>query len=219
MNFTTRDVFFDAYEVLAKAEIVLRSLAKAEDWSFLTAQLDPGVKTFTGKRDYPLPDDFGSNFVRGSDDGTRYVCKLSDGSGEQHLNYLSPAQFFDADFEAASNGTPTDFTIQSDTSFHKRIWLDPPPDANGTTHYTIRGVYKPTFVNLTLDSFVPEEVSLYLLNGVLMKLDPESGVFAREFKVASDALILEEARLRNTRLVSQQGPLPFRDGFAPEFQG
>lgn len=216
MNFTTRNVFYDAYEILAKAEIVLRTLAKQE-WSFLTAQLNPGVKTHTGVRDYPLPDNFGANFIRGADDGTRYVCKLSDGTGEQHLNYLSPAQFFDADFTAASNGTPTDFTIQSDASFFKRIWLDPPPDTNGGTHYEIRGLYKPTFVNLTLDSFVPEEVTSYLLQGVLMKLDPENPIFARDFNTEKAALVLEEARLRNTRLVAQMGELPMRDGFAPEF--
>jgi len=215
MSNSTSDMLFDAYEVLSKAEIVLRALAHQEDWSFLTARLDPGVKTHTGVRDYPLPDDFGANFVRGADDGSRYVCKLSDGTGEQNLNYKTPAQFFDSDFEAASNGTPVDYTIQPDTSFYKRIWLDPPPDANGSSHYTIRGIYKPSFVNLTLDSWAPEEVSTYLFFGVLTRLDPDN--YVQDFAQAGQALILEEARLRNTRLVSQQGALPKQDGWTPEF--
>ncbi len=207
---------FDVYEILAKAEIVLRELAK-DEWSFLTARLDPGVKTSTGLRFYPLPDNFGANFVRGADDGTQYVCKLSDGTGEQHLNYLSPAQFFDGDFTAATNGTPTDYTIQTDPAFFKQIWLDPPPDSNNSSDYTIRGLYKPTFIDLTLDSFAPEEVSSYLLNGTMMKLDPENSIFARDFVRASNALILEEARMRNTRLVDQRGELPGQDGWTPEF--
>lgn len=208
---------FDAYEILAKAEIVLRDLAK-NDWSFLTARLDPAVKTFTGQRFYPLPDNFGANFVRGADDGSQYVCKLSDGTGEQHLHYQSPAQFFDADFQAASNGAPTNYTIQTDPAFYKQIWLDPPPDSNNSANYTIRGLYKPTFIDLTLDSFAPEEVSSYLLNGTLMKLEPENPIFTRDFVVASNALVLEEARLRNTRLVDQRGELPGQDGWVPEFQ-
>lgn len=216
-NTVTRGLEFDAYEIMDRAEIVLRGLAK-EDWSFLTQHINPAIKTHTGVRNYPLPDNFGDNFVRGSDDGSRFVCKLSDGTGEQHLNYQSPAQFFDADFEGASNGVPADYTVQSDAAFYKEIWLDPPPDSNSSTHYTVRGLYKPTFVNLNLDSFVPEEISSYLLFGVLMRLDKENPLFIRDFTIAKDALVLEEARLRQTRLVAQQGELPGHDGWVPEFQ-
>jgi len=209
---------YDAYEILNKAERLLRDLATKEDWSFLTRHLDPAAKTFTGVRDYPLPDDFGANFVRGSDDGSRYVCKLSDGTGEQHLNYKSPAQFFDSDFEAASNGTPTDYTIQPNAAYYKAIWLDPPPDSNSSSHYTIRGLYKPTFRAMSLDSFFPDETGSYVLWGVLSRFDPQNLNFARDFAAANQALILEEARMRQTRLVSMQGELPSHDGFAPEFQ-
>jgi len=51
-----------------------------------------------------------------------------------------------------------------------------------------------------------------------MKLDPDNSAFARDFNTASAALVLEEARLRNTRLVSQQGALPGQNDWAPEFQ-
>ncbi len=217
MNITTRQVSYDAYELLSKSEIVLRALAGKEEWSFFVRNMDPITSTSTGKRDYALPEDFGSNFIRGSDDGRAHVCKLNDGSGENSLNYFSPSLFFHtADFAAATNGTPATYTIQTEQG-RKRIWLDPPPDANGTTGYTIRGAYRPTFTDLVLDSWIPEEVGSYLLYSVLMKIDPDSASFAEDFDSAKTGLYVTEARERDTRLVHAEGEFPGDVGYTSEF--
>ena len=214
-----KELNFDAFEILTKAERLLRDLSHLESWSFLQRHINPVAKTHTGVREYPLPDDFGSNFIRGADgDGSRYLCKISNGSSENFLNYKVPSQFFGADFEAASNGTPESYTVVTDAAGYQQLMLDPPPDANSDSHYTIRGVYTPTFSHITLDSWIPEEVSSYLVHGLLLRVQPENAMHQAEFLLARQAVYMEEARLRDTRLQSREGEVPSHDGWTGEFQ-
>ena len=214
-----RELNFDAFEILTKAERLLRDLSHKESWSFFNRHANPVAKTHTGVREYPLPDDFGSNFIRGADDdGSRYLCKISNGSSENFLDYKVPAQFFGTDFEAASNSTPESFTVVADAAGYQQIWLDPPPDSNSDSHYTIRGVYSPTFSHMTLDSWVPEEVSSYLVHGLLFRVQPDNPNHQREFILSRQALYMEEARLRETTLQSKEGEVAGHDGWTGEFQ-
>lgn len=213
---TTRELPYDVYELALKAELVLRDLGVAEEWSFFLRHVNPIAKTATGRRDYPLPEDFGTNFIKGSDDGRSHVCKILDGSGDKELLYRAPDVFFATDFESVSNGFPSHYTIQSEQG-RKRIFLDPPPDSNGSSHYTIRGVYRSTFTNLILDSWIPEEVGSYLIHGVLMKIEPTNPSFFSNFQTARSALYLDEARQRNTRLVAVLGEFPESQDFIQEF--
>ena len=215
-NVTTRELPYDVYELALKAELVLRDLGTAEEWSFFLRHVNPIAKTATGRRDYPLPEDFGTNFIKGSDDGRSHVCKILDGTGDKELLYSAPDVFFASDFESVSNGFPSHYTIQSEQC-RKRIWLDPPPDSNGSSHYTIRGVYRATFTNLVLDSWIPEEVGSYIIYGVLMKIPSVKANFVSDFNSARSALYLDEARQRDTRLVAVLGEFPESVDFVEEF--
>jgi len=217
-NGTSKRLPHDSYELIAKIQIVLRDIAGKEEWSFFVRHVSPIAQTSTGRRDYPLPEDFGSNFLKGSRDGSGRVCKLSDGTGENNLNYKPAPEFFDiTDFSDTTPGTPTDYTIQVEGG-RKRILLDPLPDSNSDSNYTIRGAYRPTFTNLILDSWIPEELGSYLLYATLIKLDPQSLSFNRDFAMARTGLYMVEARDRDTRLVSVQGRLPGQPGWTPEFK-
>ncbi len=216
-NGTGKPLPHDSYELIAKIMIVLRDIAGKEEWSFFLRHVSPIAQTATGRRDYPLPDDFGSNFLKGSRDGQGRVCKISDGSGEADLNYLSASKFFDTtDFTDTTTGMPGSYTIQVEGG-RKRILLEPLPDSNSGSHYTIRGAYRPTFTDLVMDSWVPEELGSYLLYAVLIRIEPESLSFNRDYLMARTSLYMVEARDRDSRLVSVEGRFSGEPGWTPEF--
>ena len=134
----------------------LQILSGREQWEFFQVRVAPLISTSTGKRNYPLPANFGSNFVlrrQGKDE--RYLCKLNNGTNESWLNYKSAADFYARDMESEDNGIPMDYTLTVTRGGRRELVLGPPPDANGTTGYTVGGVYVPTDWDLDEEDEVP----------------------------------------------------------------
>jgi hypothetical protein len=191
---TQQNLGVDAYDLLDDLRAYLLSLASLESWSWLQVHVDPIAKTETGKRAYPLPRDFPDNFLRNASNGLDYLCKLSDGSSESFLGYLPAVEFFASDRAAATNGKPASYTIQTNAAGRKEIALDPPPDSNSDSHYTIRGAYVMGFKNLQMDSVIPLEAADYLLYRLLMSHDPQNRLYANNYELARIQLYLTEAR-------------------------
>lgn len=207
----------DSHEILLAIQIDLRMLSDAEEWPWTVVHSNPIAKTATGKRNYPLPGNFGTNFLRAADtDGGKRMCKLSDGSGEVFLDYKEPTQLLGNDFVSTSNGRPGRYTVTT-VGASKEIFLDPPPDSNSDSHYTIRGAYKMTFRELSLDGFIPEEVVSYLMWSRLMELVPGNQYFQAMFISARQNLYLTVARDIPSQIIPAMGPNAGEDGWTPEY--
>ena len=208
----------DSHELLLAVQIDLRMLSDAEEWPWTVVHSNPIAKTYTGKRNYPLPKDFGTNFLRAADiDGGKHMCKLSDGSGEVFLDYKEPTQLLGADFEAATNGKPGRYTITTTPGGKKEILLDPPPDSNSDSHYTVRGAYKMAFRELSLDDFIPEEVVSYLMWSRLMEIVPGNQYYQAMFISARQNLYLTVARDIPSQIIPAMGENSGEDGYTPEY--
>ena len=195
----------DAYELLDDLRMVLIELASLEDWSWLHVRMDPIAKTETGKRNYALPRNFPDNFLRNASNGLDHLCLISDSSSEGFLGYQPATRFFASDRVAASNGKPSTYTIRTNAAGRKEIALDPPPDSNSGSHYTIRGVYTMGFKDLKLDDEVPIEPTEYLRYRLLLIYDPENRQYGNSFELARVQLYLREARNDTSQMVPQMG--------------
>lgn len=206
----------ETYDVLLEIRDVVRQLRNSEEWSFFVRHVDPIVKTDTGKRTYDLPDDFPSNFIRGAeDDGSRYLCILSDGSSETFLDYKTPESFYSADFESATNQKPESYTITYDSDGKPQLSLDPPPNSNSSSHYTIRGAYRPTYENITLDSWVPTQAEDFIVWSACNVLQPQR--WNMELQASRNALYLTEARSRQSQLVPRFSNYPNVNDYNEDF--
>ncbi len=183
------------------------------DWSFV--HVDPVIKTVEGQRAYMLPADFPDNFVVGASEGRgdQYCCKIDDASTESLLTYQSPVQFFSKSLRSSSDSKPSHYTIMSLPNGRKEIQLDPPPDDNSDSNYTVDGLYQKADWKLEeMDALPPlPGNSAVLRYAVLRRCD---AAFQARYEEALAILALRAAQHRKTRLVMTMGENSQTNSFA-----
>ena len=122
--------------------------------------------TTTGQPDYPLPDDFG-RLILPRVQNKRGIY-LYDTFRNADLEYLDPNVF--ARNSSLLNSRPTQFTV-----IERRIWLYPTPDGNGTSDYTIRGLYMQVINRPDLDDEVPLGYPTALVDVALFRFASDMG--------------------------------------------
>ena len=122
--------------------------------------------TITGLSDYPLPDDFG-RLILPRVQNKRGIY-LYDTFRNADLEYVDPNVF--ARKSSLINARPEQFTI-----IGRRIWLYPTPDGNGTSDYTIRGLYVQIIDRPDLDDEVPLGYPTALVDVTLFRLASDIG--------------------------------------------
>lgn len=141
----TRIVPVDRWQQLDIFGREVQKLTSEFPWDWAAVYLAPLVITEVGKRNYQLPENFGMNFARGSDQGGNdFTVTLSDGSNESTLEYREPGRFYSRNLESESNGRPTIYTIGNNLAGRREIILAAPPDTNSDSQYTVNGLYVPT---------------------------------------------------------------------------
>lgn len=194
----------DEFDFLELARVLLSDIS--DEFSWRRVHLDPIVKTYTGQSEYPLPRDFGSNFVRGSGfDGRERVCKLNDGSVETFLSYEVPEKLFGNDWEVVANSKPTSYTVMTNESGYKFIKIFPPPNSNSDSHYEIRGMYRPDYSKVELSQNIPAEARNYLTFALLALLEERSQVWLPMRDKAWRDIYMIEARNRKSQFVPRLG--------------
>lgn len=178
----------------------INRILEMEEWSFGVKMLDPLFQTETGKRTYLLPADFPATFLRGGHDGMSYVCHISDGTSDSALYYESPEKFFSRERTSVSNTQPEHYTITTQGN-RKQIHLDPPPDSNSDSHYTIWGAYRPIWdgesVNEDTDILIPNH-SVVLFD-VLQMVEPRPE-WARGYAEGLQSLYNQEAKAKKPKM-------------------
>lgn len=122
--------------------------------------------TTTGQPDYSLPVDFGRLILPRVQN--RRGIYLYDTFENADLEYLDPNVF--ARNSSLSNSRPTQFTV-----IGRRIWLYPTPDGNGTSDYTLRGLYMQVIDRPDLDDEVPLGYPTALVDVALFRLASDAG--------------------------------------------
>ena len=122
--------------------------------------------TTAGHADYPLPDDFG-RLILPRVQNKRGVY-LYDTVGNADLEYVDSNVF--SRKSSLRNERPTQFTI-----IERKLWLYPTPDGNGTSDYTIRGLYVQIVERPDLDDAVPLGYPTALVDVALFRLASDAG--------------------------------------------
>ena len=209
----TRKVSLDDFEILDRIGVELTFVSGLEQWDWATEWLDPVISTITGVTEYPLPENFPENFVRGSGErGAHYLCKLSNGSTESFMTYLPIHSFYANDLTAASNGTPSDYTVRTTASNSREIVVYPPPDSNSDSNYTILGAYCPTEWTLKeMDSLPPVPGNCAILRHLTLGwyFKQRNPVLSRDYENKAQldlaSLRLREAQQRRARISPKMG--------------
>ena len=147
----------DRAVLLDKLNEGIAEIVSMEEWDWAMVYVRPIVGLQASKRDYPLPANFGDNFVRhGYDDGTKWMCKLHDTTNaiESFIDYEAPAQFFSRNTASTSTGRIGVYTITSDIGGSRRIHFDPLPDAT-TGAWQVSGLYIPTDWSVSEEAHLP----------------------------------------------------------------
>ncbi len=142
----------DRMVVQSMLEQSLQLLASQEEFDFLKRSLEPLLQTEPGVREYALPVDFGTNFLKFVDPDTgedSWACKIDDGSSAYALHYEAPEVFYRRDLSAESDASPTNYTVETGGDGIKYIVLAPPPN---TTSFTVSGTYIPASFKMDKDS-------------------------------------------------------------------
>lgn len=126
--------------------------------------------TTAGHPDYPLPDDFG-RLILPRVQNKRGIY-LYDTFRNADLEYVDPNVF--ARRSSLLNTRPEQFTV-----IERRIWLYPTPDDNGTSDYTIRGLYVQVIDRPDLDDEVPSGYPTALVDAALFRLATDMGKHAQ----------------------------------------
>lgn len=122
--------------------------------------------TTLGLSDYPLPGDFG-RLILPRVQNKRGIY-LYDTFRNADLEYVDPNVFTRR--SSLLNARPEQFTV-----IGRRIWLYPTPDGNGTSNYTIRGLYVQVIDRPDLDDEVPLGYPTALVDVALFRLATDMG--------------------------------------------
>ena|SRR3990167_114831 len=122
--------------------------------------------TTAGLLDYPLPTDFG-RLILPRVQNKRGIY-LYDTVRNADLEYVDPNVF--ARHSSLINARPTQFTI-----IKRRIHLYPTPDGNGTSDYTVRGLYMQVVERPELDDEVPLGYPTALVDVALFRMATDAG--------------------------------------------
>jgi hypothetical protein len=177
-------------------EQALVRLASQEQLDVLKASLEPFMQTEPSVREYSLPEDFPSNFLRYKDPDTgqtEWACKLDDSNSAWALDWEPPEVFYRRDLSAETAAQPTAYTITRTPNGSKQLVLAPPPN---TTSYTISGVYMPASFDLDRDS-LPSVSPELLRFEVLKRLAPDNQSFQAAWRDALGDLYYSEAQTQD----------------------
>ena len=136
----------DAVEVEMALLRYIQWLVAKYDLDAFTTLNEEIATTSTGRRDYPLPEDFGR--LMQPDDRDEHGLFVHDGTNLHRLRYRDPQEWLR--LQTSTNNRPTYFTI-----IGRDLQLDPPPDANNSNHYTLRGTYIQDVNDFSLDDELP----------------------------------------------------------------
>lgn len=156
--------------------------------------------TSTSVETYPLPSDFGRLLhpvKPNSSDEPLSGLYIYDGSSNLQLSYKHPLEWNDLD--RTTTGAPGSFTIMGRT-----LYLNPLPDANGTSAYRGRGQYIKAIERFDLDDEVTLDHPHVLVSQTLFRLASDMPdmsantltLLAREANRDLTALVNDQARTR-----------------------
>lgn len=151
-------------------------------------KLDPIALTANGVREYPLPEDFGENFIKR---GSIWLCKCQDSSSEWTLEFEPAEDFYQRDLFAETSARPYAYTILTGFDGRKKLVISPPADGE----YKVYGLYRPVMLQVT------EETDLafvnnpnYLVFYVASLADPTNQRFFIEAQKAERLVYMNAAR-------------------------
>lgn len=122
--------------------------------------------TASGLADYAMPDDFGRLIYPRVQN--RRGIYIYDTFQNVDLEYVDPNVF--SRKISLINKKPTTFTVME-----RRLWLYPTPDANGTSNYTVRGIYIIAVEKPDLDDAVLFGFPTVLIDIALSRLAADIG--------------------------------------------
>lgn len=158
----------EEFALLEDIQDCYNHILSEQDWSWSFTHLDPLVRLESGIYQYDLPADFGSNFFRSAEFG-HHLVKVGDSTSESWLHYKTPAELMSGDHDSTATGRPTDYSIITSKG-RKQLLVWPKPDSGST--YTVRGLYRPAYVRLEMNSTLPGELWNYLFYTVLVMHAP-----------------------------------------------
>lgn len=136
----------DAVEVETALLSYMQWLVAQYDLDAFTVINENMGTTTVGDRDYALPEDFGRLFQ--PEDRDEHGIFLHDGTHMHRLTYRKPDEWLR--LLASSVNRPSYFTISGRT-----IQLDPAPNTNTDSNYTLRGAYIRAIQDIDLDATLP----------------------------------------------------------------
>ena len=171
-------------------------LAGIYDLDALTKLNDAIFLTSTSHETYPLPRNFGRLLhpvKPNSSDEPLSGLYAYDGTSLLPLSYRHPLEW--NDFDRTTTGPPSRFTIMGRT-----LYLNPLPDANGTTAYRGRGQYIAAVERFELDDDVVLDHPHVLVSQTLFRLAGDTP----EMPTNTLTLLAHEATRDLTALVNDQ---------------
>lgn len=193
----TRILPVDRWELLDILSVECQYLSGETQFDWAARYLPKIIQTYTGKRAYLLPEDFGLNFARGAErSGANFSITVNDGSNESPLQFEDQAKFHTRNLTAESNGSPSRYTIRTRNTGQRELVISPPADSNSDAHYTINGLYVPTdwtFENQDMLLPIPENISVLehrILARVFGQLEDERRSIKHEVKALEGRTML-----------------------------
>jgi hypothetical protein len=194
----------------------LQTLIGLEQWSWAVIRMSPVAAVDASQRAVDLPTNFGTNFIRYTDDnGSRWACKLlSASTSEQWLDYKSPAQFFSFNLADTGTGLPAYYTITTKANGYREILVHPLSSAT----YSITGMYIPTdwSVGEENDELPIPGNSTILHNALLARIfksQPIVSMYRRLYQEDLDTLRIGEAKNTTAQVV------PIKDNYGNRGRG
>lgn len=175
----------DRYTLMNWLSLALNDLASLGLLREFVIYSDALIATNSSERQYPLPRNFGRNFI---EKNNKYLIKLSDGNSSARLDYEPFDEFFGADFVSETSSRPTKYTIATLPSGQRALVLKPKPD----DEYTIAGGYLPDYTDvLDEDLTLPGEFLNFLTYHLLAQINPQG--FTQMFAIARNQLLTRAA--------------------------
>lgn len=185
----------DAAEVELAAYQALLDIADGWDLDTFTVINDHMGLTSAGERNYPLPSDFGRLLAPKDENESGIYILVTANNTPTPLCYRDPEDWFR--HRVTTNSTPAFFTI----THNDTLQLDPPPDTNGGSNYTLQGVYVRRVDALDDDETLLVSHPTALIAGTLARLAldknaPQAVALITERDTALSKLVNNQARTR-----------------------